>query len=78
MLIAGWDIDCDSTGVPVGWTPLTAIDVAGMRANSVAINSVDWTAVHAIRCKSLVRLRHGVPEPGSDLESVIQQLFGIR
>jgi hypothetical protein len=77
-LVGGWDLDCDSTGLPFGWTPLSATEVAGQHAGSVQILSVDLAAIRAYRCKSLVRTRHGAYEPGSDLETMLQQVFGLR
>jgi hypothetical protein len=77
-LIGGWEVDCDSTGLPFGWTPLSRAEVAGSRANSVQILTVDSAALRAFRCKSLVKLRHGSFEPGSDLETMLQQVFGVR
>lgn len=77
-LIGGWEIECNSTGLPFGWTPLTTNEVAGARANSVQILSVDSTAVRAYRCKSLVKTKRGVNSPGSDLETMLQLVFGLR
>jgi len=76
--VAGWEIDCNSTGLPFAWTPLGAADVAGLRPNSVEIVSVDDAAVRAYRCKSLVR-KHGAGYlAGSDLNMMLQQVFGLR
>jgi murein DD-endopeptidase MepM/ murein hydrolase activator NlpD len=77
-LVGGWEIECDSTGLPVAWTVLTMAEVAGLRPNAVQILSVDSAAVRAFRCKSLVRMRHGINEPGADLETMLQQVFGVR
>ena len=76
--VAGWDIECNSTGLPFAWTPLNAADVAGMRPNSVEIVSVDDAAVRAYRCKSLVRKHGSSYAPGSDLNIMLQQVFGLR
>ncbi len=77
-LVAGWEIDCNSTGLPFAWTPLSPMDVAGMRANSAQIISVDSAVVRAYRCKSLVHPRGPGYVPGSDLEMMLQQVFGLR
>ena len=77
-LVGGWEVDCDSTGLPFGWTPLTQAEVAGQRPNSVQVLSVDSASVHAFRCKSLVKMRHGAYEPGAYLETMLQQVFGVR
>lgn len=76
--VAGWEIECNSTGLPFAWTPLSAMDVAGMRPNSAQIVSVDTAVVHAYRCKSLVHQRGAVYVPGSDLDMMLQQVFGLR
>ena len=77
-LVAGWEIDCNATGLPFAWTPLSPMDVAGMRANSPQIVSVDSAVVRAYRCKSLVHARGMGNTPGSDLEMMLQQVFGLR
>jgi hypothetical protein len=77
-LVGGWEIECNSTGLPFGWTPLTTNEVAGARADSVEILSVDAAAVRAYRCKSLVKSHRGGYISGADLESMLQQVFGLR
>jgi murein DD-endopeptidase MepM/ murein hydrolase activator NlpD len=77
-IVAGWEIDCNSTGLPFAWTPLSAMDVAGMSLNSVKIVSVDSAVVRAYRCKSLVRQRGSGYVPGSDLDMMLQQVFSLR
>ncbi len=77
--VAGWEIECNSTGIPFAWTPLGPLDVMGMRANSVRIVSVEDAVVRAYRCKSLARpLRSGGYEPGTDLKIMLEQVFGLR
>ena len=76
--VSGWEIDCNSTGLPFAWTPLTAVEVAGMRPNSVQIVSVEDAVVRAYRCKSLVKKQGSSYKPGSDLNIMLQQVFGLR
>jgi len=76
--VSGWEIKCNSTGLPVALTPLSASEVAGMRSDSVQIISVEEAAVRAFRCKSLVRKHGGGYVPGSDLAMMLQQVFGLR
>ncbi|HVU19038.1 MAG TPA: M23 family metallopeptidase [Candidatus Didemnitutus sp.] len=78
MLVAGWELECDSTGLPFGWTPLTLAELGGQRDGTVRIVAADQATLRAWRCKSLVRERRGGLEPGSDLETVLQLLFGFR
>ena len=76
--VAGWEVACNSTGVPFAWTPLTAMEAIGLRTDAVQIVAVEAAAVHAYRCKSLVRPRGGGYVPGSDLAEMLQQVFGLR
>jgi murein DD-endopeptidase MepM/ murein hydrolase activator NlpD len=77
-LLGGWEVQCDVTGLPFAWTPLSPTQVAGMKAGSVEILSVDTAALHAFRGKSLIRTRSGHPSPGPDLTTMLQLVFGLR
>ena len=77
-LVGGWEVQCDVTGLPFAWTPLSSMQVAGLRANSVEILSVDNAALHAFRGKSLIRTRSGSATPGPDLTTMLQLVFGLR
>ncbi len=77
-LVGGWEVQCDVTGLPFAWTPLTPLETAGLRANSVEILSVDQAALRGFRGKSLIRTRGGRPAPGSDLATMLQLVFGLR
>jgi murein DD-endopeptidase MepM/ murein hydrolase activator NlpD len=76
--VAGWEIECNSTGLPFAWTPLGPLDVMDIRPNSARIVSVEDAAVRAYRCKSLVKSRSSGYVPGTDLEEMLQQVFGLR
>ncbi len=75
---AGWEISFSTAGLPFAWTPLAPADVAGYRVDEIRIVEVDETRVRACRCKSLVVARRGGHGPGRDLETVMQQVFGLR
>lgn len=77
-LVSGWEVACNSTGLPFAWTPLSAGEVAGRRSGSVEVVSVDSSAVRACHCKTLVKMRRGGYEPAEDLEMMLQQVFGVR
>jgi murein DD-endopeptidase MepM/ murein hydrolase activator NlpD len=77
-MVAGWEVECNPTGLPFAWTPLGPADVAGMRPNSAQIVSVESALLRAYRCKSLARPRGSGYVPGSDLETMLQQVFGIK
>lgn len=76
--VAGWEVECNSTGLPFALTPLNAAEVAGMRPGSVEIVAVEEAAVRAYHCKSLVRKHSSGHVPGTDLLMMLQQVFGVR
>lgn len=76
--VSGWEIECNSTGLPFAWTPLGPNDVAGMRPDSVQIVSAESAVLRAYHCKSLVKPRGPGYVPGGDLLTMLQQVFGIR
>ena len=76
--MGGWEILCNATGIPFAWFPLAPNEVAGAPPGSVNILSADEAALRAFRCKSIVKSRHGGPVPGTDLEIMLQQVFGVR
>ncbi|MBI2517802.1 MAG: M23 family metallopeptidase [Opitutae bacterium] len=77
-LVAGWEVECNSTGLPFAWTPLGPNELVGARPGSVQIVSVEAALVRANRSKSLVYSRRSGYEPGSDLAMMLQQVFGVR
>lgn len=76
--VAGWDVKVNATGLPFSWTPLKATDVIGFRANEVRLSEVDAAALKRFRCKSIAVLRKGEYQPGRDLETMLQLVFGLR
>lgn len=77
-LVGGWEVQCDVTGLPFAWTPLSPTQVAGLRSGAVDILSVDTAALRAFRGKSLIRTRGGRHSPGPDLSTMLQLVFGLR
>jgi murein DD-endopeptidase MepM/ murein hydrolase activator NlpD len=77
-LIAGWEVECNATGLPFAWTPLTAAEMQGQRPGSAEIISADSALLRAGRCKSLARSGRGGYVVGSDLAMVLQLVFGLR
>ena len=77
-IVAGWEIECNATGIPFAWTPLSPTDVMSMRPNSAQIVAAEWSILRAYHCKSLAKPRGGGYVPGSDLEEMLQQVFGIK
>lgn len=77
-LVGGWEIHCNATGLPFSWTPLSPNEVIGMRLNEVRVIDADTAALRGFRCKQLVKPRSGGFLPGSDLQTMLQQVFGLR
>jgi hypothetical protein len=75
--IGGWEIQCDWTGIPFSWRPLTPMEVIGQPTNGVTILSVDQASAAQHRAKVLVRRRGPGYVPVRDLEVVLQQIFGV-
>jgi hypothetical protein len=75
--IGGWEIQCDWTGIPFSWRPLTPMEVIGQPTNEVTILSVDQASAAQHRAKVLVRRRGPGYVPVRDLEVVLQQIFGV-
>lgn len=77
-LVAGWEIECNATGLPFAWTPLSPNEVIGLAPNQVRIVRSDLPAQRAFRCKQLVRPRPGTDLPADDLQTMLQLVFGLR
>ncbi len=78
LLVGGWEVWCNWTGLPFRWTPLSAAEVAGLRPNQVRILEVDQAEERRQRSKSLAIKRKGGWTPGEDLQTLLQQLFGVK
>jgi murein DD-endopeptidase MepM/ murein hydrolase activator NlpD len=76
--VAGWEIKFDWTGIPFAWTPLSEMEAIGLTPNQPAIVDVDAGMVRRSRSKTLVVSHRGGWAVGRDLETVLQQLFGLR
>lgn len=74
---AGWEVMFDDMGFPFAWTPLSAMELVGLRPNEPQGTVVN-EAARLPRCKSLVFKKRGRYEIGRDLESTLQLLFGLR
>lgn len=75
-LIAGWEIDCYWTGLPLALRPLSAVELVGQRAGTVRVVEVNRDEVVDHRAISLLRGRGGAQAPGKDLLDVLEKLFG--
>lgn len=78
-LVAGWQVECNATGLPFAWTPLTAAELGGQRAGTARIVAADAALLRSARCKSLAKSgRGGGYTPGPDLSMMLQLVFGLR
>lgn len=77
-LAAGWEIRFNWTGLPFAWTPLSAAEVAGLPPEQPRIVEANAELLRRQRSKSIAVQRRGSWTPGKDLETVLQQLFGLR
>lgn len=75
---SGWEIRFNWTGLPFAWTPLAASEVAGLTTDLPTIVDVNGDLERRERSKSLAVSRRGSWTAGRDLETVVQQLFGLR
>jgi hypothetical protein len=72
-------VECNATGLPFAWTPLTAAELGGQRHGTARIVSADSALLRSGRCKSLAKAaRGGGYTIGSDLNTVLQLVFGLR
>lgn len=78
LIVGGWEVWCNWTGLPFRWTPLSAAEVAGLRPNQVRIIDVDQAEERRQRSKSLAIRRKGGWVPGEDLQTLVQQVFGVK
>lgn len=78
LLVGGWEIWCNWTGLPFRWIPLSTAEVVGLRPNQVRIIEVDESEERRQRSKSLAIKRKGAWVPGEDLQTLLQQVFGVK
>lgn len=77
-LVAGWQIKFNWTGIPYSWTPLTSLEVLGLAPDKPVLSDVNTALAKRERSKSVAVSHRGSWEPGKDLRTVLQQLFGLQ
>ncbi|HWL17892.1 MAG TPA: M23 family metallopeptidase [Opitutus sp.] len=77
MIVGGWEISFNWSGIPFRWTPLSGAETAGMTLNRAEIVEVNPSETRRDRSKALVAQARGVWRPVDDLNTVLQQL-GLR
>ena len=75
--VAGWEIECDWTGLPFAWTPLGPDEIAGLPPDQPVVTWADLQSQRMHHCKSLVRPGGNGYAIDTDLATVLQQLFGL-
>jgi murein DD-endopeptidase MepM/ murein hydrolase activator NlpD len=75
-LVAGWEVDCYWTGMPLALRPLAAVELIGQRPGTVRIVEVNHEEVVGHRAISLLRGRGAAQLAGKDLLDVLEKLFG--
>lgn len=78
MLVGGWEIKFNWSGIPFEWTPLTSAETAGMPLNRPEVVAVNEAVNRRDRSRILVGKVGGQWKIASDLQVVLQQLFGLR
>ena len=74
----GWEIDCTATGVPVRWRQVAAGEFAGWKPGEVRIVASDEGLLKTNRGRELVAKRKGRVVPGEDLNTMLEQVFGLK
>ncbi len=78
VVVGGWEIDFGVTGVPVRWRRRGASEFVGWKRDEVRVVATNRELLAANRGRKLIETRRGVDMPGSDLLTVLEQLFGSR
>jgi murein DD-endopeptidase MepM/ murein hydrolase activator NlpD len=77
-LVAGWEIQFNWSGIPFAWTPLNATETAGLPFEQPRLVEVNAELEKRQRSRTLAVSRRGAWTAGKDLETVLQQLFGLK
>ncbi len=78
MIVNGWEVRFNWSGIPFGWRPLTAEEAKGLEMNRPVVVEVDAELGRKDRSRTLAAKVRGQWRAASDLEVVLQQLFGGR
>lgn len=78
MIVNGWEIEFNWSGIPFRWTPLTAEQAKGLEMNRPVVMDANPEVERRDRSKTLAVKVRGQWRAASDLQWVLQQLFGVR
>lgn len=73
--VAGWRIEFAWFGVPKGWWPLDATEVAAVQEGATSVVFHDRALLERYPCQSVIRVRQGVPIPGPKMQDVLDIIF---
>ncbi len=76
-VVAGFEMTVSPLGVPTGLTPLTDGGGISLKPKTVEVLWADASLLRAHRCKHLAIQRRGAWEAASDLEDLVDLLFGF-
>lgn len=78
MIVNGWEVRFNWSGIPFSWTPLSLEEAKGLEMNRPVVVEVDSAVNRRDRSKTLAAKVRGQWRAAQDLEMVLQQLFGVR
>jgi murein DD-endopeptidase MepM/ murein hydrolase activator NlpD len=74
--VAGWEVECFWTGLPLSLRPLGAAELGTLRPGAMQIVEMNREEIVTHRAIALVRGRGTGTTPGKDLRDVLEKLFG--
>jgi len=77
-LLGGWEVEFTATGLPMKWTALEPLQVAGMKQGQPVVVWTNTELLKSERCRDLVDTVRGRTTPGKDLRAVTELLFNLR
>jgi murein DD-endopeptidase MepM/ murein hydrolase activator NlpD len=78
MLVGGWEIRFNWTGLPFSWTPLSPAETSGLAPDRPEVLAVNEKIERRERSRTLVVRRFGRWVVADDLKTVLQQIFALR
>lgn len=76
--VSGWEVQFNWTGLPFAWTPLGPMETMALQPEQPQLTEVNAELEKRQRSRTLALSRRGSWVPGKDLETILQQLFGVK
>ncbi len=73
--VAGWRIEFTWFGLPIGWWPLTGLELEGSAPSRTSVALHDPVLLGRFPCQSLITSRGGHPVIGSKAADILEMLF---